>query len=438
MAKPTGPGKIRDNLSKPPSQRFSVTGLLFNFDIDSDVVKNEHLAWLERNVVPLLGIKDALFSLKGSASRSGKNDHNMDLSQRRVNNVKKFLLSRGGRAEQLSAVFVGEEEAALAGKKDGGEDEEDRAVAVAVIVPRGPGILRFARIDPNEIEDGFEFGRNPQWLMVPMLGRRELLLLNGKGMRLSSSRQFILRFIDPVTGRSNHELFITSDRQVVKFEGGMPGEADVFAEDLVRGGAVKLLETTVLVAKTVKLAFHFITDPQNPTPKRKVDTIAGMLKQAQRVYRAQANLFLETLSNPPNILNFTQNLSDTTAPLRNGIFPVTPKTVGGDKFPLFQAKSNTAARVNVFYLWEWEDGKPDVNAQADDIPGKGVVYENDTGSMLAEKEGYTLGHEFGHCFGLEHTGTKDLAKRVRLMWNTTNEHTGVLTREEILTVHAHA
>ena len=141
MGKPTGPGQIRDNLSKPPSQRFSVTGLLFNFDIDSDVVKSEHQAWLERNVVPLLGVKDAIFSLKGSASRSGNNAHNMDLSERRVNNVKKFLLSRGGRAEQLSAVFVGEEEAALAGKKDGGEDAEDRAVAVAVIVPRGPGIL---------------------------------------------------------------------------------------------------------------------------------------------------------------------------------------------------------------------------------------------------------------------------------------------------------
>jgi hypothetical protein len=438
MAKATGKGEIRDNLSKPRSQRFSVTGLLFNFDIDGDVVKDEHLAWLERNVVPLLGVKDAIFSLKGSASRSGNNAHNMELSGRRVNNVKRFLLSRGGRAEQLSTAFVGEEEAALAGKKDGGEDKEDRAVAVAVVVPRGPGILRFDRIDPNEIEDGFEAGRDPQWLMVPMLGRRQLLLLNGKGMRLSSSRPFVLRFIDPVTGRSTHELFTTSDRQVVTFEGGMPGEADVFAEDLVRGGAVKLLETHVLVAKTVKLAFHLITDPQNPTPKRKPETISAMLKQAQRVYRAQANLLLEAINSTPAVLKFTQNLSDTTAPLRNGISPVTPKTVGGDKFPVLQAKGDTNARVNIFYLWEWESGEPDTNAQADDFGGKGVVYEDDTGSKLAEKEGYTLGHEFGHCFNLKHTGTTDLAKRVRLMWNTTNEHKGVLTREEILEVHSKA
>lgn len=436
MAKPTGPGRIRDNLSKPPSQRFSVTGLLFNFDIDSDVVKSEHQAWLERNVVPLLGVKDAIFSLKGSASRSGNNAHNMDLSERRVNNVKKFLLSRGGRAEQLSVVFVGEEEAALAGKKDGGEEAEDRAVAVAVIVPRGPGILRFARIDPNDIEDGFEAARNPQWLMVPMLGRRQLHLLNGKGMRLSSSRPFVLRFIDPVTGRSSHELFITSDRQVVTFEGGMPGEADVFAEDLVRGGAVKLLETHVLIAKTVKLAFHLVTDPQNATPKRKPETISAMLKQAQRLYRAQANLFLEAVSAAPAVVNFTQVLSDATAPLRNGIRPVTPKTVGGDTFPLLQTKSDTKARINVFYLWEWESGTPDTNAEVDAIPGKAVVYEDDTGSKLATKEGYTLGHEFGHCFGLEHTGTKDLSKKVRMMWNTTNEHTGVLTREEILKAHS--
>ena len=437
MGKPTGQGKIRDNLAKPKSQRFSVTGLLFNFDIDSDLVKKEHIDWLERNVVPLLAVKDAVISLKGSASRSGNNAYNMQLSERRVNNVKKFLFSKGGRPEQISAIFVGEEEAALAGKKDGGEEEEDRAVSVAVVVPRGPGILRFARIDPNDVEDGFEPALTPQWLMVPMLGRRELLLLNGKGMRLSSSRPFVLRFINPLTGRSDHELFITADRQVVTFEGGMPGEADVFAEDLVRGGAVKLLETSVLFAKTVKLAFHLVTDPQNPKPKRSAASIEGMLKEAQRLYRRQVNLILEMVGTPA-VVNFTQNLSDPTAPLRNGIRPVTPKTVGGDKFPLLQAKGNANARINVFYLWEWEPGKPDVNAQADDFGGKGVVYEDDTSSSDGNKEGYTLGHEFGHCFSLEHTGTSNLADRVRLMWNTTNQHLGRLIRREILNAHGSA
>src|SRR5262249_50958885 len=42
MRRPTGPGKVKDNLNLPPARRQGVTGLLYNFDIDDASLKKEH------------------------------------------------------------------------------------------------------------------------------------------------------------------------------------------------------------------------------------------------------------------------------------------------------------------------------------------------------------------------------------------------------------
>src|SRR5262249_22999812 len=134
-------------------------------------------------------------------------------------------------------------------------------------------------------------------------------------------------------------------------------------------------------------------------------------------------------------LPFTTRLSDPAAPLRNGIRPITGRTVGGENFPVLSRRGDGTVRVNTFYVWEWEPDDPDTNAEADGIPGRNVIYEDDTSSADGNNEGLTLAHEFGHCFGLSHTGTADQSLRTRLMWNVTNQHGGLLTREEVLTVH---
>ena len=57
MRKPTGPGKVKDNLSVPPKSRKMTTALLYNFDIDDATVKPEHEKWLQENAVkPLLAV----------------------------------------------------------------------------------------------------------------------------------------------------------------------------------------------------------------------------------------------------------------------------------------------------------------------------------------------------------------------------------------------
>jgi hypothetical protein len=432
MAKNTGPGKVSDNLDKP-TPRPGVAGLLFNFDVDGDAVKREHQDWLLANALPLLACQHAAGSLKGMASRSGSASYNLQLSERRVANVKKVLTGQGADPGKLNMVWVGEEAAALAGAKDGTEEERDRAVAISIQLPPRRGILRFTRVDPEDVEDGFDAGATPSWLMVPMFERRQLVLLHGEGVRLVTTRAGVVQFISPVSNLPVNELVVTSARQVIQFTGNLPGEAAVEAHDLATGEVERLLEIDVLAGKRMVVALHFVTDPQHPTPKRTVASVGEMVREAQRLYRRQANITIDPVSDIPDTIVFAQNLSDPTALPEGGQRPVTPATTGGVEFPVLTNRGNAAARVNVFYLWEWQSGVNDTNGKASALGGRGVVLEDDTSSPAGKHEGYTFAHELGHCLGLEHVEATNVANKVRLMWRFTNEHLGKLTRDEVRT-----
>src|SRR5215813_13573192 len=96
MLRPTGPGKIRvlkirDGAAPPVPTTFnnvasatSIQAVLYNFDIDGDTLKREHREWLKEHVVPQLGNPQVTIKLTGEASRTGSDDHNFDLSRRRV------------------------------------------------------------------------------------------------------------------------------------------------------------------------------------------------------------------------------------------------------------------------------------------------------------------------------------------------------------------
>ena len=67
--------------------------------------------------------------MQGSASKSGADIHNMELSKRRVNNIASVLRAQGTLDCQMQLDAVGEEQAQAHAK----EDELDRAVALVVI-----------------------------------------------------------------------------------------------------------------------------------------------------------------------------------------------------------------------------------------------------------------------------------------------------------------
>src|SRR5262245_32635352 len=101
MATLTGPGKvevIRDNAC-PESDNLKV--LLYNFDISGNNLKPEHKAWLDTNVKPLVKKPGVTIVVRGLASRSGSVQFNKTLSEQRVANANKHLLSYGATIKQM-------------------------------------------------------------------------------------------------------------------------------------------------------------------------------------------------------------------------------------------------------------------------------------------------------------------------------------------------
>lgn len=125
VLKPTGPGKILRTGQAPAG---GVRAALANFDIDGDAPKAEHKAFLDAQVVPILRTPDSICILRGEASQTGSDAHNLALSKRRAENVLSFLASRGVPAVRVRVQFVGE---SLAGAFPG-ENAEARAVSVLV------------------------------------------------------------------------------------------------------------------------------------------------------------------------------------------------------------------------------------------------------------------------------------------------------------------
>src|SRR5690242_8272794 len=93
MAKSTGPGRFEiDTRYSGPGM---LKALLSNFDIDGDAPKPAHTQFLDQRVVPLLEFDRGHIWMRGSASRSGSNAHNMALSERRVDKVADHLKQQG-------------------------------------------------------------------------------------------------------------------------------------------------------------------------------------------------------------------------------------------------------------------------------------------------------------------------------------------------------
>lgn len=421
MRKPTGPGKVQDNLLDPPATRKGVAGLLYNFDFDDASVKPEHQDWLKRIVVPqLLASPNSSVSLKGMASRKGSDAYNSQLSQRRVDAVKAFLVQQGVlQASQVRATFIGEAGAELAGRADGTDDEIDRAVSVDMVPPERKVIPFFDTLIPGEKPRGF--GRNlPQWVMVPaMFARRSLRLRNAEGMLVRTSTPSIVRLRSEATaGATVNDFIVPSDNIVIEFVGGQPGSGVIEVFEL-NGEMKRKLEVDCLPRREVSVAFHFVADKKHKTDRTHF-SVEFMLRDSNLVFNDAANVFFtEASSKPLTFLN--QDLGD----------PLTETTMG-NKFEKLTRHGNPSARINAFFVWNWQsfDDKPrdDTDARADDIPGSNVVFEDAAGV----DEGITMAHEFAHCLGLEHEDKNDVSLKKFVTWPFTDQRGSLVRREDAL------
>lgn len=133
---------------------FELQALLYNFDINSAVLKPEHHIWITQTIAvhppPHPGVdvtpqrtSHMTWGLIGLASRSGSDALNWQLARRRAEAVSQAIWSLDPTVPRDEIKFgVGEEAAWLAGLKDGLEDERWRSVFVHLYDPTKIKIYR--------------------------------------------------------------------------------------------------------------------------------------------------------------------------------------------------------------------------------------------------------------------------------------------------------
>ena len=153
MSVPTGPGRC-DNLTNPRGL------LLYNFDIDGDQVKDQHIVCLEPVIAALR--RNGSATIIGLADRSGSVEHNQLLSARRAANTASFVRRVVAGANIRRCTAFGERKAEAEGYPDGTSDERFRSVVVMLsetqVPPTPPssvdvsGIVEAPEIDMSGVE----------------------------------------------------------------------------------------------------------------------------------------------------------------------------------------------------------------------------------------------------------------------------------------------
>ena len=93
---------------KKPVETISIT-LFIEFDFDKDVVRSQHHNDVKKISDTLSKYSEATVQLEGHTDSMGTDAYNMDLSKRRADNVKKYLVDKFNvNASRVSTVAYGE------------------------------------------------------------------------------------------------------------------------------------------------------------------------------------------------------------------------------------------------------------------------------------------------------------------------------------------
>jgi len=410
MRKPTGPGQVETRcLVSPPGSRRQGWSL-FNFDIDDATLKAEHQRWLDENLVPLLGQRGVTVALRGTASRSGNAAYNQQLSNRRVEAVRNYLLSKGATVTQLVASAGGEGDAAAAGQADGTEDARFRAVVVELAVPTAGSTTRFDRDNLAATNDGFDDTESflPPWVLVRVeAGFRPVRLVNGQGLELISTDPTVVAIEHPVLVGQGLTRAV-SDPQFMRLRPGFAGDAEIQARDTC-GRIVARLRVAVRGKLIVKTAFHYVQNRRYGTRTRHLGDEVPLVEAMNRIYLEQTNIQFELLPGTRGAHNLTMtdrlgteiNNTDTDDSDWNAVV----------------SHRHAEAQYNVFLVREVEtDDEGTTEADPSDPTGTRQILTDtanalttigNDGDCLLEDDSSpnvasTLSHEAGHCLGARH------------------------------------
>jgi len=138
LGKPTGPGDGGFMVTEqdiPSHVIFEF--ILFNYNIDGNLLKPEHKQLLDEHIVPFLKANRVHAELTGTASRTGTAAYDRQLSLERVHRVHHYLLQRGVISAKIPAADVhGIGKDKSTSKLD--EDELERSVRIRIVVGYRP------------------------------------------------------------------------------------------------------------------------------------------------------------------------------------------------------------------------------------------------------------------------------------------------------------
>jgi OmpA family len=379
MKRATGPGKVEE-LSAPPGRDDFVQGaLLFNFDFDDDVVKPEHRQWLDDNAVPLLRPNNgARAFLNGMASQAGAADYNRDLSRRREEDVKRFLMTKGVSPDRLTATFSGED-LSVSQLHD---DERDRGVCVWLqvadagkprVIPHTPSPPDTLQAPPElvtpRLQLGFALGGGtilanalpslsnanievrPNEVVsctVTNAAGREMFLKKHLTPTSSSSHIFATaKLFDPGKPEADQRgrVKIVQSPQVVNVRGVFPGRNDI----VFTKPASQFVDIvgTVTVLFDAKVFFHFVDGPPGIKTSRTPGVEAAFITTMNRIYRGQVGIVFASAGANPSLKVPGVN------PRRGGVPVFQAGTTNEHKAIVSNRKHDSL--FNVFFVGEMVD-----------------------------------------------------------------------------------
>ena len=382
----TGPGKVRELSLPTQDSATAFTGVLFNFDIDGDTLKPQHRAWLNEHVVPQLGDPGLTIDLRGETSNTGDAAHNLDLSRRRIAQVRAFLNANGPVRAAITENAAGNADAIGRGEQAGAEDELLRAVIVKV----DHSAHRLVPVIFNDFRNptGFDPTANPRFVMLPAgSAPRVMQIENGEGLSLISTNPGVVT-PQPALFSAPGPVRVSAQTTRFRLVPGILSDAEIHAVD--RAGTVHArLAVSVVRQLTVRCAFHYVQNPRYGTRVRNLGDEAALIDRLNDIWEPQANIHFETLGGAAGARNLTM-----TEPLGDAID-------SDAKFDVVTSHRNAAAQFNVFFVREVE-ASPTAgdfdDARTNVGPPGNCVFEDNSGLDV----GLLISHESGHCLTLDH------------------------------------
>lgn len=400
MRRATGPATVEE-VSPPLGSPLRGTSVsLSNFDFDDATVKPEHQNWLRQQAVPRLGPGQRVF-LRGMASQVGNREYNRQLSRRRVEAVRTFLMQNGVPAGQILTDFTGEDLSTSVNP----DDPRDRAVVVVFDFPP----VKFAffdRLIRGDRLDGFDDRPAVPTQVVPAEHARVVRLIGGRGTVLESDNVGVVRPQDAFAP-ARPVVVADADNFWVRLQPGVEGTATVTARDVL-GRVVAELGVTVLAHKEVSVAFHYMQGTIATARRPNATKELAFLGTMNLIYARQANITFTRAG------NHTPTEPTVAGPeVRSDLF------LGGDWMPIVGHRNG--ARFNVFFVKVLEIDADTTTDSVDALTQIGgnrdCIFEDpDANDPGDSNDGETLAHEAGHAFGER----DDNANQRNLLFGTTH------------------